>query len=58
LVRIKVYKPSGEFSGVVAAPEKFKDEGEAPDVAADENGNVYALDFDKKIIRVFEPKTP
>lgn len=56
MVRIKIYKPSGEFSGVVAAPEKFKDEGEAPDVAVDNNGNVYALDFDKKIIRVFEPK--
>jgi hypothetical protein len=55
LVRIKIYKPSGEFEAVVAAPEKFKDEGEAPDVAVDPAGNVYALDFDKKIIRVFEP---
>lgn len=56
LVRIKTYKPSGEFEGVVAAPAKFKDEGEAPDVAADSQGNIYALDFDKKMIRVFEPK--
>jgi hypothetical protein len=55
LVRIKIYKPSGEFEAVVAAPEKFKDEGEAPDVAVDPSGNVYALDFDKKIVRVFEP---
>ena len=56
LVRIKTYKPSGEFEGVVAAPLKFKDEGEAPDIATDSQGNIYALDFDKKMIRVFEPK--
>ncbi len=58
MVRIKIHKPSGEFSGVVAAPNKFKNEvdGEAPDVAVDVSGNVYALDFDRKILRVFELK--
>lgn len=58
LVRIKVYKPSGEFSGVVAAPNKFEDilEGQAPDVAADSKGNIYALDFDRNVLRVFEKK--
>lgn len=56
LVRIKTYKPSGEFEGVVAAPSKFKDEGEAPDIATDSEGNIYALDYDRKMIRVFEPK--
>uniref|UniRef100_UPI003217284F hypothetical protein n=1 Tax=uncultured Draconibacterium sp. TaxID=1573823 RepID=UPI003217284F len=58
LVRIKVYKPSGEFSGVVAAPNKFdtKIEGQAPDVAVDSKGNIYALDFDRKVLRVFEKK--
>jgi hypothetical protein len=56
LVRIKTYKPSGEFEGVVAAPVKFADEGRAPDIATDSEGNIYALDFDKKMIRVFEPK--
>ena len=55
LVRIKIYKPSGEFESVVAAPKKFKDQGEAPDIAVDHSGNVYALDFDKKMVRVFEP---
>lgn len=55
LVRIKTYKRSGEFEGVVAAPVKFAEEGQAPDVAADSLNNVYALDFDKKMIRVFEP---
>jgi DNA-binding beta-propeller fold protein YncE len=56
LVRVKTYKPSGEFDGVVAAPVKFAEEGKAPDVSTDSAGNVYALDFDKKMIRVFEPK--
>ncbi len=58
LVRIKVYKPSGEFLGVVAAPNKFdtKIEGQAPDVAVDSEGNIYALDFDRKVLRVFEMK--
>ncbi len=58
LVRIKVYKPSGEFFGVVAPPNKFEDkiEGQAPDVAVDSVGNIYALDFDRNMLRVFELK--
>ncbi len=58
LVRVKVYKPSGEFAGVVAPPAKFdeKIEGQAPDVAADEEGNIYAMDFDRNVLRVFEKK--
>ncbi len=56
IVRIKIHKPSGEFLSVVAPPEKFKEEGKAPDVAADEEGNIYALDYDRKIIRVFSRK--
>ena len=56
LVRVKVYKPSGEFSEVVVPPNKFDDkiEGEAPDVAVDSQGNIYALDFDRNLLRVFE----
>jgi len=56
LVRIKIYKSSGEFLGVVAPPTKFDDkiEGQAPDVAVDNKGNIYALDFDRKVLRVFE----
>ena len=56
IVRIKIYKPSGEFYGVVAPPAKFNDNGTAPAIAADNLGNIYALDFDRKILRVFEPK--
>lgn len=56
MVRIKVYNPSGEMISVVAAPEKFKEEGHAPEVVADSNGVIYALDFDRNTIRIFEKK--
>ena len=54
VVRIKEYKASGEFVGVVAAPAKFGEDQKAPDLACDEEGRVYALDPGKKMIRVFE----
>jgi hypothetical protein len=56
LVRIKVHDQSGKLVSVVAAPDKFEKEGKAPEVAVDGKGNVYALDFDRKMVRVFEPK--
>ncbi len=55
LVRIKEYKPSGELVAVVAPPTKFVEEGKSPDVSTDDKGNVWVLDKDKKMIRVFEP---
>lgn len=55
LVRIKVYTPSGKFSSVVAAPEKFTTDGEAPGLAVDEQGNIIILDIDKKMLRFFKP---
>jgi len=54
MVRIKVYDPSGELRSVVAGPDKFMEEGKAPEVAVDNNGVIYALDFDKNTIRIFE----
>ena len=54
--RIKIHEPSGELSTVVAPPDKFMEDGEAPDVAVDERGIVYALDYDRNMIRIFEPK--
>ncbi|MCF8224326.1 MAG: hypothetical protein K9J30_00455 [Bacteroidales bacterium] len=54
LVRIKVYDSSGEMISVVAPPEKFREEGQAPEVAVDENDVIYALDFDRNMVRVFE----
>ena len=56
MVRIKIYKPSGEFSGVVAAPSKFAENADAPDVAVDNQGNIYALDLNKKMLRLFVKK--
>jgi sugar lactone lactonase YvrE len=55
LVRIKIYDQSGKLLSVVAPPALFKEEGRAPDVCVDKSGNVYALDFDKNMIRIFEP---
>jgi len=54
LVRIKVYDASGKLLSVVAPPEKFKEEGHAPEVAVDQAGVIYALDFDTNKIRIFE----
>lgn len=54
ILRIKEYKPSGEFVGVVVPPSKFVDEGNVSDVATDNHGRVYVCDPDKKSIRVFE----
>jgi len=55
-VRIKVYKPSGEFDCVVAPSEKFPGGEIAPDLAVTTEGDIYALDFDKKEIRLFQQK--
>jgi len=54
MVRIKIHKPSGEFQSVVAPPELFAEGGKAPDVVCDEEGNIYALDYENKVIRLFE----
>lgn len=56
LVRIKIHEPSGQLRSVVAAPSSFEGEKKAPDVAVDEKGVVYALDYEKKMIRIFTPK--
>jgi hypothetical protein len=57
IVRIKVYEQSGKLIGVVAAPAKFKEDGHAPDIAVSGDGVIYALDFDRQMIRVFEKKS-
>jgi outer membrane protein assembly factor BamB len=54
--RIKIHEASGKLATVVAPPDKFTEDGEAPDVAVDEDGIVYALDYDRNMIRIFEPK--
>lgn len=56
ITRIKIYKPSGELLCVVAPTEKFTEDGYAPDIAVSPQGDIYALDFDKKMIRLFQHK--
>lgn len=55
LVRIKIYSPSGSLRSVVAGPRLFKEEGKAPDVAV-WGDTIYALDPDRNVVRIFEPK--
>ncbi len=56
MVRIKIHKASGEFLSVVAPPEAFEGETYAPDLAVSPAGDIYALDFERKMIRVFQLK--
>lgn len=56
LVRIKIHKESGELSSVVAPPAKFPNGRRAPALAVDENDNIIILDFDRMLIRFFQPE--
>ena len=56
MVRIKIHKASGEVLAVVAPPEKFKGETYAPDLAVSPSGDIYTLDYERKMIRVFQLK--
>lgn len=55
LVRIKIYNKKGELLSIVAPPQSFTDKGQAPDIAVYQD-KIYALDFDKKMIRIFKRK--
>ncbi len=55
IIRIKVIIGTGDVESVVAPPELFREGTRAPAVAVDDNGNVLALDFDRNMIRIFEP---
>jgi hypothetical protein len=54
LVRIKVYKPSGELDAFVAPPKSFAGKSEPLDLTADEHDNIYALDISQGMIRKFK----
>lgn len=56
MVRIKIHKPSGELLSVVAPPELFEGGTYAPDLAVSPSGDIYALDYERKMIRVFQLK--
>lgn len=53
--RIKIYSRTGVLESVVAPPSVFKDAGMGCDVAT-LGETIVALDFDKKMIRMFEMK--
>lgn len=55
MVRIKVYKESGELESVAAPPGAFKHSVRAPAIAVLENETIAALDFAMRAIRIFEP---
>ena len=52
LTRIKIYSRTGELESVVAGPDVFVEDGHAPEVAVI-GDTVIALDFDRKMIRIF-----
>jgi len=56
LVRIKIHKPSGEFSSVVAAPDNFEKGTRGLDLAVDSKDRIIVLDPKKGIIRIFQHK--
>lgn len=53
--RIKIYKKNGELESVVAAPSKFEGNQHAAEVGVI-GETIVALDFDREMIRIFEPK--
>lgn len=57
LVRIKLYDQHGQYKGLVAPPAAFDRSAiHAPEVVADGMDRIYALDFDRKQVRVFDRK--
>ena len=52
--RIKIYSKTGELQSVVAAPSKFDGNQHAAEVAAI-GDTIIALDFDREMLRIFEP---
>ncbi|MFA9388411.1 MAG: hypothetical protein ACERKD_01300 [Prolixibacteraceae bacterium] len=54
--RLKIYTKNGELESVIASPSKFEGNQHAAEVATI-GETVIALDFDRKMIRIFEPKS-
>ena len=53
--RIKIHQSDGTFESVVAPPSKFENNQHAAEIATI-GEIVVALDFDREMIRIFEPK--
>lgn len=56
IVRVKIYKKTRAFEGVVAAPALFADDTVGLDLAADAAGRILVLDPKKNCIRTFVRK--
>jgi hypothetical protein len=54
--RIKVYKPDGAFSCLVAGPDKFTEGTKGIDLAVDSKNRILVLDPEKNQIRIFTEK--
>jgi hypothetical protein len=55
IIRVKIYKESGELESVVAPAELFPKGEKAPAIAVDDQDNIWLLDFDKNMLRLFRP---
>lgn len=55
IIRVKIYRESGELESVVAPAEMFPNGEKAPAIAVDEQDQIWLLDFDKKMLRLFRP---
>jgi hypothetical protein len=56
IARVKIHKPTGEFSCVVAGPEQFDDGTVGLDLAVDSQERVLVLDPHRKMVRIFIKK--
>ena len=55
IIRVKIYRESGELESVVAPAELFPKGEKAPAIAVDDQDNIWLLDFDKNMLRLFRP---
>jgi len=56
IVRVKVYKASGVFDGIVAGPEAFAEDTVGLDLAVQASGRILVLDPKRNCIRTFVRK--
>ena len=55
IIRVKIYRESGELESVVAPAELFPKGEKAPAIAVDDQDNIWLLDFNKNMLRLFRP---
>lgn len=53
-VRVKVYDAEGNFLFTVADAKQLNIKKKAPKPAIDDKGNIYLLDFENKMLRIFK----